>query len=248
MTEYAHPVSRWVGTWRQPGPVAETIVFCLPHAGGAASSFRPWFAAFPQTIAICPIHLPGREDRIRETPAFEIPAIADVIGAVADRPYVILGHSMGAWIGFDVVRVLRERQWRLPDMLIVSAADPPDQPDAVAARLAGLETSVLVRELASLGGGSDVLMANPELLSLVLPAIRSDLRWITERKHRAEPPLAVPICAFAGIEDPITTVESMRGWARHTDTRFQLHALRGGHFAPHADPRHVGALIGAELA
>lgn len=249
MTGYAPAADQWIGSRWQPGPEAELIVFCLPHAGGTASSFRTWNAAFPSTIAICPIRLPGREARIREPPAFEIPAIADVIDTVADRPYAILGHSMGAWVGFDVVRALRQRQARLPEMLIVSAAEPPDQPDVAAAYLASLETAQLVRELAALGGsGADVLVTNPELLHLVLPTIRSDLRWITEREHHPEPPLAIPIYAFAGIGDPLIPVESMRGWGRHTDTRFRLHILPGGHFAPHDDPRHFGALLGTELA
>ena len=45
-------------------PEGETVLYCLPHAGGSASVYRSW-AGQLGTIAVAPIQLPGRETRFR---------------------------------------------------------------------------------------------------------------------------------------------------------------------------------------
>jgi medium-chain acyl-[acyl-carrier-protein] hydrolase len=248
VTASRESAQRWTGAGWQPGADAAHILFCLPHAGGSAAAFRPWAVGFPPEIAVCPIHLPGRGIRIREPAVIDIAAIAGAIRRLADRPYAICGHSMGAWVGHDTARLLLATGARPPDLLVVSGADPPDEPDSVAARLYGLPVDRLVSELVDLGGIDPEVLRHPDLLALVVPTIRADLRWIVERAQRRERPLDIPIIALGGTADPIVAVDRMRGWKQHTSAGFRLHELPGGHFAPYEDAARVGALITAGLS
>ena len=49
-------------------PYPKLRLFCFPHAGGGASIFRLWHKFIPTTIEVCPVQLPGRENRIQEEP------------------------------------------------------------------------------------------------------------------------------------------------------------------------------------
>ncbi len=52
-------------------------LFCFPYAGGAAAAFRMWPAFLPDTVELCGVQPPGRENRISEE------SIADVHDLVA---------------------------------------------------------------------------------------------------------------------------------------------------------------------
>lgn len=83
-----------------PAPASWVRLFCLPHAGGSASLFRTWQAELGQDIEVCPVQLPGRENRLREPPLRALPDViaplVDVLAKHTDKPYALFGHSMGA--------------------------------------------------------------------------------------------------------------------------------------------------------
>ena len=50
-----------------PDPTARLRVFCFPHAGAGATTYQPWIRRVQGTgVQICPVQLPGRENRFRE--------------------------------------------------------------------------------------------------------------------------------------------------------------------------------------
>ncbi|WP_181784834.1 thioesterase II family protein, partial [Pseudonocardia pini] len=110
------------GWLRTPRPVPEAAVrlVCLPHAGGAASAYRPWLAVAPADVELTLVQYPGRQDRIREEPWRDAVAMARAIVEELrgeTRPLVLFGHSLGGTIAFEVARRLR----RPPVRLVVSA-------------------------------------------------------------------------------------------------------------------------------
>src|SRR4051812_16116409 len=81
-------------------------LFCFPYAGGGAILFRRWQDSFTRSIRICPVQLPGRGNRIQETPFTSVEPLADVLTQVLlpylDRPFAFFGHSMGGIICFEI--------------------------------------------------------------------------------------------------------------------------------------------------
>src|SRR3954466_6236608 len=82
-------------------PQARLRIFCFPYAGGGAAIYRRWGERFPATVAVFPVQLPGRENRVNEVPYTSMPTLVAELGSVIrpylDKPFVFFGHSMGAF-------------------------------------------------------------------------------------------------------------------------------------------------------
>jgi medium-chain acyl-[acyl-carrier-protein] hydrolase len=220
-------------------PEGETVLYCLPHAGGSASVYRSW-AGQLGTVAVAPIQLPGRETRMRETPYTQMaPLLEELADAVLEQQqgrggsYAVYGHSLGALIGFELVREIRRREGTAPVHLIVSGSSAPDllrdndgQPP-----VAEMSDEEVVGLLRRLGGTPEQILADRSVRRLILPPFRGDLTVRDTYGYQAQPQLDVPITAIAATADPRASVAQMRGWGRQTRRGFRMHLLPGGHFA-----------------
>lgn len=242
--------ARWFGRApRQPGNAACTL-FCLPYSGGGASMYYGWQRLLGPQVEVAPIHLPGREDRANEPLSHSAEAIAEAIAvAVADRgdrPYAIYGHSMGAWLGFEVIRVLRRRGAQLPFRLYPAACLPPDVtwPLTACVELPDDDfLNVLVERL----NAPAQAWAIPELRALALPVLRADFAWIAGYQHKVEPPLAVPLVGLAGADDAEAGSLPMLGWSRQTSESFRLHTVPGDHFFVRSAAAEVTSLLSTDM-
>jgi surfactin synthase thioesterase subunit len=234
---------------RVPRPQAPVRLYCLPHAGGGAAAYAAWPAALGADIEVSALILPGRERRMAEPPGIDPAAVAAALADHADRPFAVFGHSLGARLGFEVVRELRRAGRALPARLVVSGCPPPDEPRGTG-RYEGaslLDDEAMLDVLAAGGGIPAEVLAAPELLELLAPVFRSDFGWLDSYVYQDEPPLPVPVTALAGDRDDAATPAVVDGWRRHTSAGFELRVLPGGHFFPHEQLSEVAGLIRAGL-
>ncbi|MCX4448234.1 thioesterase II family protein [Streptomyces sp. NPDC087866] len=219
---------RWLRRYH-PGASRRVVLAALPHAGGAASSYHSLSRALAPDVETLAVQYPGRQDRLHEPGLRDIEHMADqVVRALGawSGPLALFGHSMGATVAFEVARRL-EASHRAPAALIVSARSAPSAESRWHRQ--DVRDEVLVEEMRALGG-SDAALADEELLSLALPALRSDFTAVGRYRYRPGPPLSCPITALVGDQDPRVDADGMRDWARYTDGGFALHVLKGGHF------------------
>lgn len=233
-------------------------LFCLPYAGGGSAVFHRWRSALPRGMELVPICLPGREARIHERPHTQwrtlVPEIADAIAPSIDRPYALFGHSLGAWIAYELARELRRRDQRMPDLLVAAASGAPDRPDPPT-MLHQMPDDEFVRELSSrFDGIPPAVRDNEELLTLLLPALRADICLVEQYTFDNEPPLAVEILAIGGTDDRAVSATDLAKWRCHTSGRFSARMMPGGHFflfrgeqSEDGPPRAVLQAIGRQL-
>jgi surfactin synthase thioesterase subunit/phosphopantetheinyl transferase len=227
-------------------PTRQPQLFCLPYAGGGASAYWSWRHAFGDSVDVQPVQLPGREGRIAERLELSPAAIAAELAARAAPPYALYGHSMGARLAFEVARELRRRGQPLPERIYVGAAHPPHVPPPLA-KAADLPDDAFIDVLITRAGAPTELRDEPELRELMLPVLRADFGWLKRYRYLADPPLPVPIVAFAGAHDPEVAPRDMLGWARHTAAGFRLHTLVGGHFFLRDAAEQLARLLTADL-
>lgn len=221
----------------RPNPQARLRMFCLPYAGGGASAYVPWASLLPSEIELVAVQLPGRERRIREAAFTRIEALTAALLPQLlpqlDRPFVLFGHSMGALISFELTRALR-RQGLQPRALLVSGHRAPQLPDR-RRPVHALPEAELIDELRQMNGTPEEVLAHPELLELLVPIMRADFELCETYRYAAEPPLALPISAFGGLQDPLFNREELAGWCEQTSAACTQRMLPGDHFFIHAN-------------
>jgi len=215
----------------RPAPQRARRLFCLPPAGAAASLFYPWLAAAPADIDVCPVSLPGREDRLREPLPASIDALADALAptlALAlDRPYALVGYSMGALLGYELVGRWLRAGLPGPQLFVALAARAPHAPFRREMPLHSLPRADFRAMLADLGGTPKELLENEDAMSLFEPILRNDLR-ISETYLRSVPvSLGCPVLAVLGEADSLLDAGDVRGWEDASLKGFKLAVLPG---------------------
>jgi medium-chain acyl-[acyl-carrier-protein] hydrolase len=248
---FFQPVPGHGAAWlvRRPRKSAATQrLFCFHHAGGNANAYLPWSAWLPAHVEVVGVQLPGRGARRHEPalvdPASLVSALGPVLAlATQGLPFAFFGHSMGAWLAFEMVQWLAREGSPGPTRLFVSGRGAPHLPLRLAP-IDELPDAQMVAAMRRYGGIDDSMLDHPELLQLFLPLIRADL--LVHRSHRYRPgaALACPITAIVASDDPLCTVQDVAAWREHTRERFDLQVCSGGHFFFHRDPRmHLAQLL-----
>ncbi|WP_354639861.1 thioesterase II family protein [Kitasatospora camelliae] len=214
-----------------PAPDARVRLVCLPHAGGSASYWFPMSAATPPEIEVLAIQYPGRQDR-RQEPCLEtIDALAaqvtEALKPYRDLPLALFGHSMGAVVGFEVARRL-EALGTPPAVLFASGRRAPSRHRDEDVHLRGVDG--MVAELRKLDGTDPRALQDPELLQMILPAVRADYKAVETYRYQPGPPLSCPVHALVGDSDEKATVDEAESWRFHTTGESRLHVFPGGHF------------------
>jgi medium-chain acyl-[acyl-carrier-protein] hydrolase len=213
---------------------------CFPHAGAGAAGYLGLAKLLPPGVALRVAQLPGREGRFREPPYRDVrllaTALLPAVEALADRPVVLFGHSLGALAAFEVAREMRRRGLPLPVHLYVSGRQAPSVGMRGRATW-DLSDEALVATLRDLGGTPETVLGDPELFSLLAPALRADLEMNERYEYAPAEPLATAITAFAATADSRVTPGEMAAWADQTTRRFAFVQVDGGHFALLERPR-----------
>lgn len=212
------------------------LLVCFPHAGGSAAAYVELARTLSAEFDVVSVQYPGRQDRFAEAPFTTLaPLVEAVAGELAielardrERPYALFGHSMGALVAFETARLLIRDGLPVPQQLFLSGRGGPlchtgdegkpwDDADVLA-------------DLHRLGGTDQTMLDDPDILEMVLPALRADYRAVATYRWTRGEPLTVPVTALIGDQDPLVKVNEARTWGEHTSGDFALKVFAGGHF------------------
>ena len=94
-----------------------------------------------------------------------------------------------------------------------------------------------------LNGTPPDVIANAELMDILLPLLRADFQAVETYDYTEEPPLDLPIRVYCGRDDHETPAEQLVEWDRHTTTESRVTLFDGDHFYL----RQSGAAIRAQV-
>lgn len=235
--------------WPRPNPQASLRLFCIPYAGGGTQVYHTWPDYLPESIEVCSIKLPGRGARMRETPFANttplIHALAPNLLPYLDKPYALFGHSMGALVSFELASHLRRQSNSEPIHLFASGCRAPQIPEPHP--IYNLPEIEFLEELRSLGGVSQDVMENSELMQLMLPTIRADCTLSDTYTYKSQPPLSCSISVFGGLQDPLVSREHLEAWRCQTSASFTLMMFPGDHFFLHTSKLLLLEQLSSEL-
>lgn len=216
-------------------------LFCLPHAGGAATAFAPLARALGGAADVSGVQYPGRQDRRREPAVTDLNELADriAVGLRDVGPVTLFGHSMGATLGYEVGRRLERDGVPLAGLFASGRRAPSTTRDDSVHRR---DDAGVVAALQELSGTASELLTDPELLEMILPAIRADYTAVETYLPAPGPELECPVVALVGDDDPVTTIDEARAWEKHTAGPFELEVFPGGHFYLSENPANAAAV------
>ncbi|WKD32053.1 thioesterase II family protein [Streptomyces xanthophaeus] len=222
----------------------------FPHAGGAASTFVPLSRALAGRVDVLAVQYPGRQDRRLESPFESITGHADALAReirpLTAAPYAFFGHSMGAVLAYETTRRLLATGSPAPCRLFLSGRGAPSPRPGVHDRLDG--DDAVIAAVRRLGGTGNAVLDDPELLEMVLPALRADYGALGSYSWAEGAPLPVPVTALIGDADPVVPVARAAAWEEHTTGDFDLRVFPGGHFFLDDHTADIAALLSANLS
>jgi len=234
--------------WREG---ARLRLFCFPYAGAGTAAYNKWPQQLPADIVVAPARLPGRESRLAEPPFRRmeplVEALAEAIKPYLDKPFAFFGHSMGAVVAFELACTLRAMGLPLPAVLLVSGARAPRFRLNHAPAPAPSDEEFM-RELERLEGIPREVLADRELLKVILPALKADAELYRNYVYREKEPLICPIRAYGGVADPNVRPEHLKAWAEHTTGPFAVRLFEGGHFFIETARAELLDAVASELA
>lgn len=228
--------SPWFTTYNLPLQ-GNTRLFVLPYSGAGASVYFQWTKQLQTSpLDVIGVQLPGRENRLRETPVADLPSLlAELLPAIEpwlNKPFVLFGHSMGALIAFELCRALRAANLPLPKHLFVSAFRSPDFPNPNQ-ELHRLPDRYIIDNIRQYGGTPEAVLDNAELMAMFLPTLRADFALHETYHYQPQAPLPCPITAFSGTQDLIVKPVYMQNWRHQTTATFEQVLYPGDHFFLH---------------
>ncbi len=220
-------------------------LFSVPFAGGNRHVYRSLQERLTAGIQWWSLEPPGRGRRIGEPLLTDLDAMAaDLFQALRPAlrpPYLLFGHSMGAWLAWLLARRIETAALPAPARVIVSGRWPPclDKP---VTPLHGLPRQRFFAALQRLGGLPGAVLAERELLDLFEPVLRADFAAIETYRFTPGPPLRAPITVLIGDDDTTSPAEAGQ-WQSLTRRPIAVHRFPGGHFFPFDHPRGVAELL-----
>lgn len=197
------------------------MLFCIPYPGAGASVYHQW----PRRIGdveVCPVQLPGRENRIREPSATDYrPLVTEMLAEIATvpdgRPFAFIGHCGTAFIGYEAVLQLVEAGGPLPTRLITSSMVPPHRaawPDIL--RASDEQITAQVGALLQARGGGTM---PAELLEMAKGLMSADVHAYRAYDRTEPRTLPCPITVIGWRGDELVPADQVFGWELFGDTK-----------------------------
>ncbi|WP_327112519.1 alpha/beta fold hydrolase [Nocardia sp. NBC_01730] len=240
----------WIRKFHKPRSAENPPLLICPHAGGGASTYRPFSKGLSENFDVILFQYPGRQDRVREPAEETIEGIAaGAFDEFARSPFnrgvpiTIFGHSMGTMVAFEFAR--RAEAAGVPVRLLgVSGAVAPWQVADMPPH--PTEDEELLDHLDGLDGTGGDVLGNRELMRMALPALKADYRAFDRYVCAEDIQLRTRIHAMGGSDDEFVGVGHLYAWQQHTEQSLEVTMFDGGHFYLYDRVPDITEILSAE--
>lgn len=221
-------------------------LLCLPHAGGSSGFFRSLSEHLADSKEIVAVQYPGRQDRLREEPLKRIPELAATIASEAreamEGSIQVLGHSMGALVGFELARMLEEDKTLRVEHLTITNMRAPSIP-ARPPYFHTLADPDFFGAVAGLGATDPALFDDAEMARHIQGTLRVDFSAVEVYRAIGCPKVTCGVTAVVGLQDQLFTAAEVGAWRRHTTGKFRLRMYDVDHFGIYDAIPSLAALL-----
>ncbi|MGN7187582.1 thioesterase II family protein [Microbacterium enclense] len=208
-------------------------LICFPYAGGGASVYRPWSPLLPGDVELWSVQPPGREERLFEPPDYRmddlISAVERELAELPELPTAFFGHSLGAVTAWETALRLSKSGEDVLHLFVSGCRALPevhrDRRD-----LHDLSEEGLIEEIRRMNGTPGEVLANVDLMRLLLPSFRADYRVLSDYRHQDSDPARFPVTVYGGRDDPAVELADLSAWSGVVHCPVETIVLPGDHF------------------
>ncbi len=204
-------------------------LFCLPYAGAGASIFSTWKNLREFGIEVCPIQLPGRENRFNEPSRSNIKMLVNdictVISEYLDKPFAIFGHSLGGIIAYELALEVYRRYQKKPNFIVLSASSIfTRKREYIVSQLSDEK----LMEYLKFAGGTPERLLTTQYFKRYSQVIRSDYRLLENYRFQLQK-LPCKLVALASSQDKLVLLEDIEKM-KYFASEFSMISVEGTHF------------------
>ncbi|CEG42494.1 l-aminoadipate-semialdehyde dehydrogenase large [Plasmopara halstedii] len=221
--------------------VAPVRVLVFPHAGGVSHTLGfEWSKNFRATGL--DIELWGvdwtwaAEDVVPDASKLLVAICSQLSCNFFSKPFVLVGHSLGALMALALTHNLQQRQYPTPRHMFVLGTAGPGCWTLFNDSKVLQDDAELLKLLEQWGGTDKQLLEIPEQRQKLLTALRIDLKlhnsliqWLNQQKTSK---VRSNVTVLGGSDDTSASVKSLQAWEKVCAEGFELdvETFSGGHF------------------
>jgi len=213
-------------------PGAAIRLLCFSYAGGSAATYVPWLRYLNKNVELAVVQLPGRGARLSERPyetlSEMVKDIFIALNKLDNKPLILFGHSMGARVAYELLLLLYRFRYRLPVHFVASGSVAPcaEKPSESIYRLPDEE---FIQKLKELNGSPAEVLANREIMQLMMPALRADFKIIENYCNKSRLKIPVGLSVLMGDEEDVDFAD-IEAWFGLFHCTTGINRISGGHF------------------
>jgi surfactin synthase thioesterase subunit len=206
---------------------------CLPPAGGTLCTLRE-IGDTATGFAVWGVEYPARGSRVAEPPPATLEHLAEQVARELAELFgprwvartVLVGFSMGAFVGLELARRVHAWCGAAPATLVVVGAVAPQR--RVPGKYARTDAATLTRLL---DRHSPAPVITPEARDYALELLRGDLILASTYRGPADATVPCPVVALCGEDDPAidTVADATIAWRSWATGSFTAGVVRGDH-------------------
>lgn len=227
-------------------------LFCFAHAGSSALNYYQWKKNINKNIEIIPIELAGRGEKQSLSPRLTMDEVIqdvmiDFLQSYTGENYAFFGHSLGAWIVYELYDYLNNSSYPLPKSIFFSGNCPPFFQKSPYVRM-NMTDKEFMDKLISLGGMSNQILLDETLYNTYKQILRADFQIAeTYSLTAVERKISCDIIALGGTEDFGVTSEDLMGWKKIALGKCTIRKVKGNHFFPFTNSKETVDIINNQL-
>lgn len=208
-------------------------IFFFPHSGSGPGAYMNWQKHLTE-LNILGVQYPGRGSRIMEDFSSSILELVTSLfnhydWQSLDREYFFFGHSLGSIIAYELARKIDQNNLNPPKSVIISALPSPSS-KSYKERVKIITRDDAINMISAFSSEmKDEFTINTDLLEMFMEIINADISLLNTYTEKEKNSITSNLHVLGGQDDSIT-IDQLKGWKKHTSSKFSLDLFDGGHF------------------
>ena len=212
-------------------------ILILPCAGGTSLNYREFYQKCKDVIIY---EYPGHWSRIDEAFKNSIEDLAKSVVEwyslkISDKEVVILGHSMGAVVGYEAIKYFLCQNIKVKKLCVAACCTPKKLCATLNIEKILENDAKILCFLKSIRQNVGDVVESSFFKDNLLPSIKNDFQLLNKygkekNEEKRENPINIPIIGFYGNNDPLVNYFEICEWKLLTTQEACFFKFSGDHF------------------